>query len=104
MLSPRSITFAVVVMIAPSSSAQHPVLVQGNGKLAVVDAKGDVEWEMPWGGIHDVHVLPNGHIMAQQGGAKVAEIDPKAKKVVWTYDSATSNGNTGKKVEVHGFQ
>lgn len=87
-----------------AASAQHRLLVQGNGKLAIVDVKGAVEWDMPWSGIHDVHVLPNGHILVQQGAAKVAEIDPALKKVVWSYDSAAMNGNQGKKVEVHAFQ
>ena len=40
----------------------------------------------------------------QQGAAKVAEIDPATKQVVWSYDSAKQNGNEGKKVEVHAFQ
>jgi hypothetical protein len=60
-----------------------------------------VEWDMPWGEIHDLHVLANGHIMVQQGLNKVVEIDPQTKKVVWSYDSAASNGNKGKQVEVH---
>jgi outer membrane protein assembly factor BamB len=59
---------------------------------------------MPWGAIHDLHVLADGHIMVQQGAAKVVEIDPATKNVVWSYDSAASNGNAGKKVEVHSFQ
>ena len=84
--------------------AGHRVLIQGNGKLAIVNAEGAVEWEMPWGGIHDVHILPDGHILVQDGAAKVAEIDPKTKKAVWSYDSAKQNGNEGKKVEVHSFQ
>jgi hypothetical protein len=69
-----------------------------------LDPAGKVEWELPWGGIHDIHVLGNGNVMVQQGGAKVAEIDSKTKKVVWSYDSATQNGNQGKPVEVHAFQ
>jgi len=89
---------------ASPASAEHRLLVQGNGKLAIVDTKGQVEWEMPWGGIHDVHVLADGHIMVQEGGAKIAEIDPQTKKVVWSYDSAKMNGNEGKMVEVHAFQ
>jgi outer membrane protein assembly factor BamB len=91
-------------LAADGKAAGHRVILQGNGKLAIVDSRGDVEWEMPWGGIHDIHVLANGHILVQQGAAKVVEIDPKAKKVVWTYDSATSHGNAGRRVEVHAFQ
>jgi len=40
----------------------------------------------------------------QLGAAKVAEIDPKSKSVVWSYDAATQQGNQGKKVEIHAFQ
>jgi outer membrane protein assembly factor BamB len=95
---------AIAALSAAPALAAHRLLVQGNGKLAVVAEDGRVEWEMPWGGIHDLHVLDNGHIMTQQGPAKIAEIDPATKEVVWSYDSAKLNGNEGKRVEVHGFQ
>ena len=55
--------------------SQHALVTQGNGKLAVVGRDGKVEWEMPWEGVHDLHVLPNGNLMAQQGANKVVEID-----------------------------
>jgi outer membrane protein assembly factor BamB len=84
--------------------AKHRLILQGNNKLAIIGEDGKTEWEMPWGAIHDVHVLPDGHILVQQGAAKVAEIDPETKKVVWSYDSAKQNGNEGKRVEVHAFQ
>ncbi len=85
-------------------SAAHRVIVGGNGRLAIVKADSSIEWEMPWRGIHDIHVLKNGNILVQQGAARVAEVDPATKKVVWSYDSAKQNGNDGKKVEVHAFQ
>lgn len=85
-------------------AAQHRVILQGNDKLAIVGKDGTIEWEMKWGGIHDLHVLPSGNVMVQQGAAKVVEIDVAKKRVVWTYDSAQSNGNAGKRVEVHAFQ
>ncbi|MFA8018469.1 PQQ-binding-like beta-propeller repeat protein [Bremerella cremea] len=90
----------------PSLAIAGPfrLVIQGNNKLAIVDTDGKIEWEVPWGGIHDIHVLDNGHIMVQQGGAKIAEIDPETKKVVWSYDSAKMNGNAGKRIEVHAFQ
>ena len=86
------------------ASAQHRLITQGNDKLAVVGKDGKMEWEMKRGGIHDIHVLPGGNIMVQQGASKVVEIDVTSKQVVWTYDSATSNGNAKKPVEVHAFQ
>lgn len=89
---------------AATAHAEHKLAVQGNDRLAIVDPQGKVEWEMRWGPIHDIHTLPSGNIMVQQGAAKVAEIDPKTKQVVWSYDSAKQNGNAGKRVEVHAFQ
>lgn len=99
-----SLSFAIIAAIAVPTFAGHRLITQGNDKLVIVDADGNTEWEMKWGGIHDVHVLKNGHILVQQGGAKVAEIDPKTKEVVWSYDSANQNGNEGKPIEVHAFQ
>ncbi len=93
-----------LLLTGSSANAAQRVILQGNGKLAIVKPDGSTEWEMNWGGIHDIHVLKNGHILVQQGAAKVAEIDPATKQVVWSYDSATQNGNAGKKVEVHAFQ
>lgn len=98
------LTLLLVALFSSAVQAQHRLALQGNGKLAIVDRDGKIEWEMKWGGIHDLHVLSNGNLMVQQGGAKVAEIDVKKKEVVWSYDSAKSNGNEGKRIEVHGFQ
>ncbi len=84
--------------------ADHSFVIQGNDRLAVVAADGRIEWEMPWGGIHDVHVLPSGNIMVQEGTSKIVEIDRQTRKVIWSYDAANSNGNQGKRVEVHAFQ
>ena len=92
------------VFASSSALAAQRVILQGNGKLTVVKADGSTDWDMNWGGIHDIHVLKNGHIFVQQGASRVAEIDPETKQVVWSYDSATQNGNRGKKVEVHAFQ
>jgi outer membrane protein assembly factor BamB len=97
--------FAVVASaLALSSTAiAHKVLLQGNGKLAVIE-NGKVEWEMKWGGIHDLHALPNGNFMTARNMREIVEIDPKTKKIVWSYNCATMNGNQGKRIEVHAFQ
>ena len=84
--------------------AGHRIMVQGNNKLAVVNQDGKIEWEMKWGGIHDIHVLPSGNIMVQERNRKIVEIDPKTKKVVWSYDCTKENGNQGKRIEAHAFQ
>ena len=100
------LSFAATLLIFAVSPvfAQHRLITQGNDKLAIVGKDGNTEWEMKWGGIHDIHVLPSGNIMVQQGASKVVEIDAKSKQVTWSYDSAGSNGNGKKPVEVHAFQ
>ena len=72
-------------------------------RLAIVAPDGSLEWEIKVGAIHDASLLPNGNILFQQGWTKVVEVTPD-KKTVWEYDSAKSNGNDGKRVEVHAFQ
>jgi hypothetical protein len=98
-------SLAVTVTLHLGASAEaHRLLVQGNDKLAIVAEDGKIEWQMPWGAIHDVHRLANGNFMVQSGAAKVVEIDPTKKQVVWSYDSATQNGNAGKPVDSSGPQ
>ena len=107
---PRNASFVllasamIAATIAPAALAAHGVALQGNGKLVILAADGSTQWEMPWQGIHDIHVLPSGNIMVQQGKAKVVEINRATKQVVWQYDSGSQNGNQGKAVEVHSFQ
>ncbi len=72
-------------------------------RLAIIAANGSIEWELPVTAIHDAWILPNGNILTQQGWQRVVEVN-REKKVVWEYDSATANGNQGKRVEVHAFQ
>ena len=79
------------------------LLVANTGKVVIVAPDGTVEREIKTGGTHDVSYLPNGNILYQANWTKTAEVDPSGK-VVWEYDSATSNGNTGKPLEVHAIQ
>jgi outer membrane protein assembly factor BamB len=86
-----------------SEPTAHTVLTQGNGKLAVVRPDGTGQ-ELDWGGIHDLHVLENGHVLVQRGAHEVVELDLARGAVVWSYDSAVLGGNAGRPVEVHAFQ
>jgi outer membrane protein assembly factor BamB len=71
--------------------------------LALVNPDGSVAWKTPIREIHDVHVLSSGNILFQKSWTEIVEMTP-ANEVVWSYDAAKSNGNEGKKVEVHAFQ
>ncbi|MFP6874376.1 MAG: PQQ-binding-like beta-propeller repeat protein [Verrucomicrobiales bacterium] len=97
----------IIAILAASisfSSAARSVLMGGKGRLAIVDAEGRIEWEMRWGAVHDIHLLENGNILTQRMPNKVVEIDRKTKKIVWQYDAGKSNGNAGKRIEVHAIQ
>lgn len=79
------------------------VLLHGKGRL-VLWSDGKVAWEMPWGAIHDIHQGNDGRIYVQKAMREVCAIDPASKEVLWSYDSSKSNGNEGKRLEVHAFQ
>ena len=79
------------------------VLLQGKDKL-VLWQDGKIAWEMPWGAIHDLHQSEDGLIYVQKDMREVCGIDPAKKEVVWRYDASKSNGNEGKRMEVHAFQ
>jgi len=100
----RALLLLSSLALVPLPAAGHRLAVGGDGRLAIVAADGSIEWEMPWGAIHDLHVLANGNLMVQRGAAEVVEIDLATRAVVWSYDAARRNGNEGRAVEVHAFQ
>lgn len=99
-----AIPILALLSLTQPAPAQHRLVVQGNGKLAIITRDGHVEWQMPWEGIHDVHASARGTLMVQQGPSKIVELDVAKRKIIWAYDSATANGNRGQRVEVHAFQ
>jgi outer membrane protein assembly factor BamB len=90
-----------LLLVTPAFA--RDVLLQGKGKLALW-RDGSIAWEMPWGGIHDLHQGEDGKIYIQKDMREICVIDPEEKKVVWSYDASRSNGNEGKRLEVHAFQ
>ena len=72
-------------------------------RLGEVDASGQLLWQIPIQDIHDLSILPDGHILTQTSWTRIVELD-RDHRVVWSYDAASMNGNAGKKVEVHAFQ
>lgn len=94
---------SVPLASSAASPVTHRVLLQGDGRLAILGPRGEIEWEMPWGGIHDVHRLADCRILVQENMTRVVAIDPAQKKVVWSYDAGKQNGNDGQRVEVHSF-
>ena len=83
---------AILSLWVSAAYADHTVLLQGGGKLAKVKPDGSIAWHMPWGGIHDIHVLPDGNILTRRGRSTVVEIDPSTKQTVWSYDRQRPTG------------
>lgn len=73
-------------------------------RIAIIDEKGEVEWERRIGPLHDLHVLPNGNVLFQDSWTHVLEVNPTTDAVVWEYEAQTAPGNEGKRVEIHAFQ
>jgi hypothetical protein len=71
--------------------------------LALVNEKGEIEWQVPIRNIHDASILPSGNILYQSDWNEIIEMTPD-RQVVWKYDASLQNGNAGRKVEVHAFQ
>jgi hypothetical protein len=92
-----------LAVLCLSAVQGRDVLLQGKGRLALW-RDGEVAWEMPWGGIHDLHQGPDGRIYVQKDMREICAIDPEKKEVVWSYDASRGNGNEGKRIEVHAFQ
>lgn len=88
---------------AEVSSAKHGVFAADRGNVVKFDADGSVVWSFKTGPVHRIQQLENGNILCQQGWRKLIEVSP-AGEVVWSYDAQNSNGNQGKKLEVHAFQ
>ncbi len=91
----------------------HRFIAGQDGKqLAIVNAKGEIEWSYNVGANHDAQLLPNGNILMQTNYQNIIEVTPdKDKKIVWSYNSSKMNGNEptdenkkGRPVEVHAFQ
>ena len=102
----------ITTLLQFSVNAERLVLVgasYGNNILAICNKDGDPIWQFKTEGPkrghtghHDVHLLSNGNILFHDTWTSVKEITLD-KKIVWEYDCAKSNGNEGKRVDVHAF-
>jgi hypothetical protein len=74
-------------------------------RVAIVNAKGEIEWEAPNNDareIHDIQMLPNGNVLFQTSYTTVVEVN-RDKEVVWRYEAKPKDGYTGR-VEIHSYQ
>lgn len=89
-------------------AAEHPhafiTADSSRRRIAMITTNNTVEWEYKIGPLHDLQRLPNGNILFQTDWTHLIEVNPKSNEIVWKYDSGKSNGNEGKRIEVHAFQ
>jgi hypothetical protein len=91
------------VSVQADEKPQYRVLAADKGKVALVNAKGEVEWEYEnKAECHDLWLLPNGNVLMPLSRTVVAEVN-KDKKVVWQYESKPKAGYSGR-IEVHAFE
>lgn len=100
-----ALLFCSLPLIAADKLAYRVLAAdRSTGKLAIVNAKGEVEWEFPnKHDVHDLHVLDNGNILTHTSATNVVEIDTKKKEVVWKYEAKPKEGYKGR-IEIHAFQ
>src|SRR5713226_4815119 len=95
-----------LLVVAPLLFADNPayrVLAADNGRVAIVNAKGEVEWEVKNAAeVHDIALLKNGNILFPTDRTTVVEMTPE-KKIVWKHVAKPKAGYTGK-IEIHAFQ
>src|SRR5262249_54456324 len=74
----------------------YRVLAADKGKVAIVNARGEVEWEYAnKAEAHDLHMLPSGNILLPLSATQIAEVTPD-KKTVWEYTARPKEGYTGR--------
>ena len=87
------------------SSRDYKVLGADKKRVAIINAKGEIEWEVPNPDareIHDIQMLPNGNVLFQTGYTTVVEVS-RDKQTVWKHESKPKAGYDGK-VEIHSYQ
>lgn len=74
------------------------------GRVAIIDEAGKTAWEHKIGGLHDLHVLPNGTVLLQSSWTALIELDRSNGKVVWRYEAKDRPENKDQRLEIHAFQ
>jgi PQQ-like domain len=82
----------------------YRVLGADKKRVAIVNARGEIEWEIPNGAreTHDIQMLPNGNVLFQTSYTTVVEVN-RDKQVVWQYEAKPKEGYPGR-IEIHSYQ
>jgi hypothetical protein len=103
------ILFAFSGINTPAEEKAEPkkptyrVLAVDKGHAAIVNAKGEVEWEVPCKhDAHDIAMLANGNVLLHTGPTTIVEMTLE-KKIVWKHEAKPKEGYKGP-IEIHAFQ
>src|SRR5262245_45638352 len=108
MVTYRRVSIVIVTLLAatPLLRADPPtyrVLAADNGRVAIVNSKSEVEWEVKNPAeVHDIVMLKNGNILFPTDRTTVVEMTPE-KRVVWKHVAKPKAAYSGK-TEIHAFQ
>jgi hypothetical protein len=95
--------FAAAYPAFADDQPDYRVLAADRGHVAIVNSKGEVEWEVAnKNEVHDLTMLPNGNVLMPTSPTTVVEMTPE-KKVSWQYEAKPKPGYTGR-IEIHAFQ
>jgi hypothetical protein len=98
-----TVTLLLLPSVVLSAEPAYRVLAQDNGHVAIVNAQGEVTWEVECKyNSHDIAQLENGNLLLHTGPTTIVEMTPE-KKVVWQYEAKPKAGYAGR-IEVHAFQ
>jgi hypothetical protein len=86
------------------SARNYRVIGADKKRIAIVNAKGEVEWEVANNAreVHDIAMLENGNVLYQTSYTTVVEMSPD-KKIVWQYEAKPKEGYSGR-IEIHAYQ
>lgn len=95
---------AVRGMSAAMEAKAYRVLGADKKRVAIVNAKGEIEWEIPNPApeTHDIQMLQNGNVLFQTSYTTVVEVN-RDRQVVWQYEAKPKADYTGR-VEIHSYQ
>lgn len=87
----------------PAKTDGYRLLASDKGHVAIVSARGEIEWETPTkADVHDLWLLPDGNVLFLYAPAKIVEMS-RDKQVVWEYEARPANPKVPR-VEIHAFQ
>lgn len=93
-----------IIVTADETQRGYRVIGADNKHIAIVNASGAVEWEVPNDAreVHDIQLLSNGNVLFQTSYTTVVEMN-RARQIVWRHEAKPKTGYDGR-IEIHSYQ